>query len=329
MSTRRVHLAGLAASLMLAAIATSATAGPPTRPIKIGALTESWGTTPAILGLRDGLEELGYRENEHFVLGVRFTQGNPAELGQAAHELVRHRVDIIVTAEGGNTARAAQAATKQIPIVFIGGSDPVGMGLVHSLARPGGNITGTADLDIALGPKRMELFREMVPSLKRILLPYDASNTYMVAQLPAYRDAARRLGLTLVEKPLRTEEEAQATLARIRKADVDGILAPRFLTLNIPGFIAEAAQKQALPTMFHGPWLVEDRGGLASYSASDAQLGRQAARLVDRIVNGAKPSELPVEQPTKFELVLNLKTAKALGLSIPPSFLARADRVIE
>jgi ABC-type uncharacterized transport system substrate-binding protein len=328
MTTRRVHLTGLAVGLIFAALMTSAAATPPQRLVKIGALTESWGTTPAIQGLREGLQELGYRENEHFVLGVRFTQGNATELVDAARDLVRHRVDVIVTAEGGNTAKAAQAATKDIPIVFMGGSDPVGTGLVQSLARPGGNITGTADLDMSLGPKRMEIFREMVPGLKRVLIPYDANNTYMAAQLTAYRDAARRLGLTLVERPLRTEEEAQAALGKLRKGDVDGILAPRFLTLNIPGFILDTAHKQGLPTMFHSTWLVE-QGGLATYSASDGQLGRQAARLVDKIVNGARPSELPVEQPTKFELVVNLKTAKALGLSIPPSVLARADRVIE
>ena len=303
-------------------------AGPPARLIKIGALTESWGPTPAIVGLRAGLQELGYRENEHFVIGVRFTQGNPAELAEAARELVRHGVDIIVTAEGGNTAKAAQAATNRIPIVFMGGSDPVGIGLVQSLAHPGGNITGTADLDIDLGPKRMEIFREMVPGLKRILLPYDATNAYIVVQLPAYRDAARRLGLTLVERPLRTEEEAQAVLGKTRKGEVDGILAPRFLSLNIPGFIFDTAQKQGLPTMFHGSWLVE-RGGLAAYSAADGQLGRQAARLVDKVLNGAKPADLPVEQPTRFELVINLKTAKGLGLSIPQSVLLRADRLIE
>jgi len=174
----------------------------------------------------------------------------------------------------------------------------------------------------------MEIFRELVPGLKRVLLPYDASNTYAVAQLPSYRDAARRLGLTLVDRPLRTEEEAQAMLARVRKGDVDGILAPRFLSLNIPGFVLDTAQKQGLPTMFHGIFFAE-RGGLASYSAADNQLGRQAARLVDKILKGAKPGDLPVEQPTTFELVVNLKTAKSLGLSIPPSALLRASRVIE
>ncbi len=300
----------------------------PVRVVKIGALTESWGPTPAIIGLRDGLQELGYRENQHFVIGVRFTQGNPADLAAAARDLVQHGVDIIVTTEGGNTAKAAKMATTRIPIVFIGGSDPVGLGLVPSLAHPGGNITGTADLDVELAPKRMEIFRELVPSLKRILVPYDATNEYTVSQLVAYRDAARRLGLTLVERPVRTEEEARAAITGVRKGEVDGIFAPRFLSLNIPGFVLDTGSRHRLPTMFHNSFLVE-RGGLASYSATDEQLGRQAAHLVDKILKGAKPADLPIEQPTKFELVINLRTVKALGLTIPPSILLRADRVVE
>jgi ABC-type uncharacterized transport system substrate-binding protein len=323
-----LRLLAVAMGLASVALAGRAVGAPPARLIKIGALTESWGPTPAIIGLRDGLQELGYRENEHFVIGVRFTQGNPAELAEAARDLVRHGVDIIVTSEGGNTAKAAQAATNRIPIVFMGGSDPVGLGLVKSLARPGGNITGTADLDVDLAPKRLEIFRELVPGLKRVFLPYDATNAYIVAQLEVYRDAARRLGLTLVERPVRTEEEAGAALGKVRASEVDGILAPRFLSLNIPGFVLDAAKKQKIPTMFHGFFLVE-RGGLAAYSAADLQLGRQAARIVDKILRGAKPADLPVEQPTKFELVINLKTARELGLSIPPSVLLRADRVIE
>ena len=328
MRGRWLRLLALAAGLTTVGLMGHAVGGPPTRLIKIGALTESWGPTPAISGLREGLLELGYRENEHFVIGVRFTQGNPAELGEAARDLVRHGVDIIVTAEGGNTAKAAQAATNRIPIVFMGGSDPVELGLVQSLARPGGNITGTADLDIALTPKRMEIFRELIPGLKRILLPYDATNAYAVGQLATYRDAAQRLGLTLVERPVRTEEEAGIAISAIRRGEVDGIFSPRFLSLNIPGFILDTAQKRGIPTVFHGPFFVE-HGGLAAYSAADAQLGRQAARLVDKILKGAKPADLPVEQPTKFELVINMKTAKTLGLTIPPSVLQRADRVIE
>lgn len=299
----------------------------PRRLIKIGALTPSWGPTPAIAGLRDGLQELGYRENEHFVIGVRFTQGNNAELPAAARDLVRQGVDIIV-AGGGIAGKAAQTATNRIPIVFLGGSDPVGTGLVKSYARPGGNVTGVADLERDLASKRMEIFRELVPGLKRMLLPYDATSAFTVARLEVYREAARRLGLMLVEKPLRSEAEAQAILTELRKGEVDGIFSPRAVSLNIPGLILDTAPKLALPTMFDQPFYVE-RGGLASYSRNERELGRQGARLVDRIIKGAKPADLPVEQPTKFELVVNVRTAKALGITIPPSVLLRADKVIE
>ena len=298
------------------------------RPVQIGALTESWGPTPAIIGLRDGLQTLGYREDKDFTIGVRFTQGESTELQAAALELVRRGADIIVTTEGGNTAKAAQMATDRIPIVFIGGGDPVELGLVKSLARPGGNLTGIASLDVELAPKRLEIFREMVPGLKRVLFVYDATNRHAVEQLEPYRAAARILGLTLVERPARNQEEAGAIISGLRRGDVDGIFAPRVLSLNIPGFIVATSAKGTFPTMFQAAFFAE-RGGLASYGATDGDLGRQAARLVDRILKGAKPADLPVEQPTKFELVINLKTAKALGLSIPMSLLQRADRLIQ
>ena len=299
-----------------------------TRLAKIGALTESWGPTPAIVGLRDGLQELGSREEKDFTIGVRFTEGNTADLPAAARDLVRHRVDVIVTTESGTAVKAAQMATKQIPIVFIGSSDPVGLGLVQSFARPGGNITGVADLESALVPKRMELFRLLIPALKRVLVPYDATNSDAAAQLAVHREAARQLGLALIEKPVRGEEEARATIAGIRKGDADGIFSVRSLSSNIPGFILESATRGVLPTMFTVPFFVE-KGGLASYAANTYELGKQAARLVEKILRGAKPADLPVEQPLKFELVINLKTAKALGLTIPPAILLRADRVIE
>jgi putative ABC transport system substrate-binding protein len=300
----------------------------PARLVKIGVLTESWGPTPGIVGFRDGLKELGYRENEHFVIGVRFTQGDESELPKAAQDLVRHGVDVIVTSHTSNAAMAARAATTRIPIVFIGGSDPVRLGLVKSFARPGGNMTGVADLDVEMASKRLEMFYQLVPSLKRVMLPYAATNEHTVPHLEAYRDTARRLGLTLVEKALRTEEEARAVITGLRKQDADGIIAPRFLSLNIPGLILDPGPKQPLPAMFQTAFFVE-RGGLASYEASPEGMGRQAARLVDRILKGARPADLPVEQPTKFEFALNLKTAAALGLTIPQSVLVRADRVIQ
>jgi putative ABC transport system substrate-binding protein len=298
------------------------------RLVKIGALTESWGPTPAIVGLRDGLQELGYRENQDFAIGVRFVQGNLADLPEAAHALTRQGVDVIVTSGGDHSTRAAQQATTKIPIVFLEGSDPVSAGFVKSLARPGGNITGIADLEFELVPKGFEIFRELVPGLKRVLLVYDATNDIAVSRLKVHRDAAQRLGLKLVERPVRTEDEARAAISSIKKTEVDGIFSPRLLSQNIPGLILEIAPKRSIPTMFETPFYVE-RAGLASYGADKYALGSQAARLVDKILKGAKPADIPVEQATKFVLAINLKTAQALGITIPPSMLLRADRLIQ
>ena len=192
-----------------------------TYPVKIGMLTESWGPTPAMVGLRDGLLELGYRENEQFVLGVRFTQGDLTALPAAARELVQYGVDLIFTSED-SPAKAAQMATTRIPIVFSYVSDPVGLGLIQSFAHPGGNITGMTGLYLELSPKRLEVFREIVPGLKRVLFLYDAADVDSVAEAKVYRDAAHRLGIVLVEKVVRTEAEAQATLAQVRKGETDG-----------------------------------------------------------------------------------------------------------
>ena len=297
-----------------------------TYPIKIGALTPTWGPTPDIVGLRDGLVELGYRENEQFVIGVRFTQGDVAALPAAARELVQYGVDIIF-ADFDDSAQAVQMATTHIPIVFAGGSDPVGLGLIQSFARPGGNITGVTALRLELSPKRLEVFHEIVPGLKRVLFLYDAADAGAVAEAKVYRDAAHRLGMVLVEKPVRTEAEAQATLAQTSKGEVDGILVPNRISLNIPGFILEMSSQRAIPTMCEVSFFVE-RGALASYGPELHEMGRQAARLVDKILKGAKPAEIPVEVSLKVEFVINLKVVKALGLTIAPEVLYRADRII-
>jgi putative ABC transport system substrate-binding protein len=297
------------------------------RPRRIGALTDSWGSTPHMAGLRDGLLALGYREPEDFVIGVRFTQGNHALLPAAAHELVRYGVDLLFVTST-QPAKAAQQATTQIPIVFAWVEDPVGLGLVQSFARPGGNITGVTTLTLELGPKRLALFRELVPGLTRVLYPYDATHAPSVALAQAYRDAARHLGIELVEKPVRTEEEVQAMLAQIQESKVDGIMQPASLSLNIPGFIVEAAAERAIPTMFEDAFFVE-RDGLASYAPDGYASGWQAARLVDKIFKGTDPVEIPVEVNTKIKFVVNLKAANALGLTIPPTVLFQADEVIK
>jgi putative tryptophan/tyrosine transport system substrate-binding protein len=322
-------LLGIMLLLLAGGLVDASAADRRAKPLLIGALTEAWGPTPALIGLRDGLVELGYRENADFVLGIRFTQGSAEELPRAARQLVERGADILVTGGGGtNEARALQQATSRVPVVFMSGSDPVGAGLVKSFARPGGNVTGVADLDVELAPKRLEIFRELVPGLKRVLFAYDAGDPFAVTQLDRYREAARRLGLALIERPVRTQPEAQRVFANVPKSEADGLLSPRFLSLNIPGFIIEAGLRQSVPTMLHASYFVE-QGGLASYAANLYELGRHAARLVDRIIKGARPADIPVEQATRFELVINLKTARALGLAIPQSLLQRADRVIE
>jgi putative ABC transport system substrate-binding protein len=297
-----------------------------TRPVRIGALTASWGPTPMIVGLRDGLLELGYREDTDFILGVRFTQGDLTALSSAARELVQDGVDLLFTSEDEPT-KAAQEATTQIPIVFASVSDPVGMGLVQSFARPGGNITGVTDLSLELGPKRLEIFRELIPGLQRVWFPYDVNTASAEAFVRVYRHAARRLGLVLVEQALRTAAEVQAALMQVRQDKVGGMLQPPAPGLNIPGFILDTAARLGIPAIFNGMFWVE-QGGLASYGSDFHETGRQAARLVDKILKGAKPAALPVEVNSKIEFAINLKTAKHLGLTIPPEVLYQADRLI-
>jgi putative ABC transport system substrate-binding protein len=287
--------------------------------LRIGVLTESWGPTPHVVGLRDGLLALGYRENEDFELGVRFTQGDTAALATAVRQLVQYGVDLIFTTSS-DAAQAAQRATTRIPIVFAGASDPVELGLVKSFARPGGNITGVTDLRLTLGPKRLQIFHELVPSMKRLIFLYDMSHTFSVMAARVYRDAARRLGIMLVEQPVRTDEEARTALAQVQKGAVDGILAPSSPSLNIPGFVLETIAQQALPTMFDGMFYVE-HGGLASYGPDFYETGRQAARLVDKIFQGTAVTEIPVESNAKIIFTVNLKMAQALGLTIAPEVL--------
>lgn len=297
-----------------------------TKPILIGALTDSWGPTPGVVGLRDGLKERGYRENQDFVIGVRFTQGDIAALPQAARELVEQGTDILFTVNPA-PAKAAQMATSRIPIVFYGTGDPIGLGLIKSFAHPGGNITGVTELDLELDSKRLEIFKEMIPGLTRVLFPYDPSDAFSVAQAKIYREGARRLKIVLIEKTVVTQKEAQATFDTIRKNEVHGIVVPRSLSFNIPGLALEAMSQKRIPTMFFGPWYV-DQGGLASYGPDFYQSGRQAARLVDKILKGTNPREIPVEVNNNIEFVVNLKVATAFGIKIVPEAMYKATRVI-
>ena len=296
--------------------------------VKIGALTNGWGPTPAMLGLRDGLVALGYQEGSHFVIGVRFTQGDLGALPSAARELVAAVPDIIF-ASGTSEVKAAHAATTRIPIVFAeAAGDPVKLGLVQSFARPGGNVTGVTDLDLELNPKRLEVFKQMIPTLRRVMFVYDAADEHSRLRMRTYRDAARQLALTLVERPVRTSEEAQASLTQVRKDDVDGIVATASMSLNIPGLVLEATGQRQIPTMFNAAFWVE-RGALAGYGPDFYESGRQVARLVDKILKGESPASIPVEANPRVELAVNLKVANALRLRISPIALQRADRIIE
>lgn len=295
-------------------------------PIKIGALTVSWGPTPHMVGLRDGLMELGYRENEQFAIGVRFTQGSVGDLESAARELVDSGADIIFTVNT-HAAKAAQKVAGAVPVVFTSATDPIGAGLIESFAHPGGNITGLTDLDLEIGPKRLEFFRLLVPGLKRVLFPYNAESVHARKRAASFRKAARKLGVVLVEMAVKSEAEGKAAFSRLRKGEVDGIISARNPDLNLLGLMLEATGKRRIPTMFGAAFMVES-GGLASYGPSWYEAGRQAARMVDKIIKGQKPADIPVEVNTRLEFVINLKVAKTLGLKIAPEVLYRADRII-
>jgi putative ABC transport system substrate-binding protein len=296
-------------------------------PVKIGALNEGWGVTPATVGLRDGLVALGYREGMEFVIGTRFTQGDTKGLPAAAQALRKTGSDLLFTS-GMNAAKVAQAATTTVPIVFAEVvADPVGVGLVQSIAKPGGNITGVTDLSDELGPKRLEILKEMLPGLKRVVFVYDPQATGSAEFLRQNRDAARQLRITLVERAARSEADVRAAVAAARKGE-DGLVPGSSMSLNIPGLVLDATAQYRVPTIFNGPFWTE-RGALASYGPDFYESGRQVARLVDKIIKGEKPATIPVETNSRIELVINLKVAKALGLEIAPTVLQRATRVIE
>jgi putative ABC transport system substrate-binding protein len=299
----------------------------PARPIRIGAVSESWGPTPAMVGLKAGLVELGYREHDDFVIGVRFTRGDFAAVPIVTREFVQQGVDVLVLGSTSALAAAAQSAP-QTPVIFIAALDPVALGVVRSYAKPGGNITGVTNEDVQLAPKRLELLQGLAPGTRRVLFAYDAGNSASALELKGYREASRVLGIELVERMVRTQDEAQGVFANLRKGDVQAIMAPFAVTLNIPAFVTETASRLHLPTMFHDAFYVE-RGGLASYGANFVESGRQAARLLDKIVRGSRAGDIPIEANNRVEFVVNAKVARAIKLTIPRDLFLRIDRVLE
>ena len=280
--------------------------------------------------IRLALRERGYIEGQNIAIEYRYAEGKQDRHPELAAELVRLKLDIIVAAGGNVMVRAAKNATKTIPIVMVGqGSDPVETGLIESLARPGGNVTGLTNLGVELGGKRLELFKEAVPKVARVAVVYDPANPASVRELKEVLPAAARaLRLTVRSWEVRAADGFDRIFAALNKQRPDGLYVSRGPLMNanrkrITGF----ALKSLLPSVYDSREAV-DAGGLMSYGADIADSYRRVAYFVDRILKGAKPAELPVEQPTKFELVINLKTAKQIGLTIPANVLARADRVL-
>ena len=276
---------------------------------------------------RQGLRELGYTESQNLLIEPRYAEGKLERLPTLAGDLVRLNVDVIVA--GGSTAiRAAKNSTKLIPIVMAHGSDPVALGYVASLARPGGNITGLTHLAPELGGKRLELLKEMIAQLSRVAVLTDPGTGGHGPQIKELEVAAPALGLQLQAVEVRAPNELNNAFSIIIKARAGAFIGLQQPTLDRQRQrIVDLAAKNRLPGMYPNEEYV-DSGGLMSYAADIVAMFRRSGVYVDKILKGAKPADLPVEQPTKFELVINLKTARQIGLTIPPNVLARADRVI-
>ncbi len=276
---------------------------------------------------RQGLGETGYVEGQNVAIQYRWGEGSYDRLPALAADLIGRKVDLI--AASGPSAFAAKNATSTIPIVFTGISDPVGGGLVASLARPGGNVTGFSVIPLELTPKRLELLSELVPQAKVIALLVNPNNSYALRSIGDAQEAARAKGVQLPILKAGTESEIDAAFASLVQLQAGGlvIFGDAFFGDRIPRFVALTA-RNAVPAIYS--WRdFPDAGGLISYGPSLTGIWRELGIYVGKILKGAKPADLPVQRPMTFELVVNLNTAKALGLTVPPSILARADEVIE
>jgi putative tryptophan/tyrosine transport system substrate-binding protein len=273
---------------------------------------------------RQGLRDLGYVEGQNIRFEFRSAEGQANRLPELAAELVRLKVDVIVTWFTPPT-QAAKQATRQIPIVMADAGDPVGMGLVASLARPGGNVTGIAGMTAELSGKCIELIREMLPAARRVTALANASDPFSKPFLEQVQLGGEATGTTINPIKISSREEFEAAFAAMEKERPDAVIVQPSLPSKRA---AELALKHRVPAV-SVPRRFAEEGGLMSYSPRIADLYRKAAVYVDKILKGAQPADLPLEQPTIFELVINLKTAKALGLTVPPIFLARADELIE
>jgi putative ABC transport system substrate-binding protein len=320
----------LALCAMLHALCYSVWAQQPKKIFRIGYLSvlSPSSDSARIDAFRQGLRELGYVEGKSFTIESRYAEGKLGRLPQLAGELARLQPDVIVAA-GSTAIRAAKNATKLIPIVMAHGSDPVALGYVASLARPGGNITGLTHLAPELGGKRLELLKAMIAQLAHVAVLTDPGTGGHGPQMKELEVAAPALGLQLQAVEIRAPNELESAFSAIMAGRAGAFIGLQQPTLDrLRQRIVDLAAKNRLPGMYPNDEYVES-GGLMSYAADIVAMFRRSAVYVDKLLKGANPAELPVEQPTKFELVINLKAAKQIGLTIPPNVLARADKVLK
>ena len=321
---RRAFLGRLAGGLLAAPFI--AEAQPQGRPYRVGVLNNSFTPgSPTVKGFRAGIKAEGLEEGRDVRFDVRSTGAEERTIATLAAALARENPDVIV-AIGENETRTAKAAAPQIPIVFTQIADPVAIGLVSSVARPGGHVTGVSNLFAELVPKRLELAKELMPNLRRVLVVYDAQDPASAAGARKAQETAPSLKLNVVVRAVRTQEEAVRELKTASAGDI--LLAPATLNLNIMELILNLNLYMVAPAIFPSSFWVQ-AGGVASYGADYYAEGVQAARLVAKVLRGARPADLPVESVNKLELALNRKTLKAFGVTIPTSLAVRVDQVFE
>jgi putative ABC transport system substrate-binding protein len=327
---KKAAMPSILVAVVLLALGVTAEAQQPKKVPRIGLLgvVSASAAEGRIEAFRQGLRDLGYVEGKNIVIEYRTAEGKLERLPALAAELVRLKVDVIVT-RGPPPTRSAKEATSTIPIVMGSDIDPVGNGFVASLARPGGNITGLSALSPELSGKQLELLKEIIPKLSRVAVLGTSTIPGSAQMLRETEAAAGVFGVHLQYLDVQKPKEIETAFRAASKGRADAVLVlPNPLTLSQRTQVVDLAVKSRLPVMYPQSEYVED-GGLMTYGPSINDLFRRAATYVDKILKGAKPADLPVEQPTKFEFIINLKAAKQIGLTIPPNVLARADQVIK
>jgi putative ABC transport system substrate-binding protein len=326
---KKAAASSILVSLVLLAVVVIAEAQQPKKVSRIGYLgaTAPSNISARIEAFRQGLRDLGYIEGQNLIIEYRYAEGKLDRLPELAAELVRLKVDAIFV-QSTPAVQAAKKATTTVPIVSVSG-DPVGLGLVASLARPGGNVTGLTNLTSELAGKRLELLKEVDPRISRVAVLWNPDASSSALRMRETDAAAASLGIKLQPVEVRAANDFERAFSALKRERADALFPLRspFISNHVKR-IVELAAKNRVPGMYDASEFAE-AGGLMSYGTMLADLDRRAATYVDKILKGAKPAELPVEQPTKFEFVINLKAAKQIGLTIPPNVLVRADKVIK